>query len=99
MTTATKLKLYAMASKAKQTADKACIAGLGAVTTVLGSAGIVSSAETPVVSAPTIDLSGVDFSGLVTSITSVVPQVLPVAVACCGIRKAISFIMSTIRGC
>ena len=51
------------------------------------------------VSAPAIDLSGVDFSGLVSAITSMVPQVLPVAVTVCGIRKAISFMMSTIRGC
>ena len=51
------------------------------------------------VAAPAIDLSGVDFSGLVSAITSMVPQVLPVAVTVCGIRKAISFMMSTIRGC
>lgn len=51
------------------------------------------------VSAPAIDLSGVDFTGLVSAITSMVPQVLPVAVTVCGIRKAISFMMSTIRGC
>lgn len=51
------------------------------------------------VSAPAIDLSGVDFSGLVSGITSMVPQVLPVAVTVCGIRKAISFMLSTIRGC
>ena len=49
--------------------------------------------------APAIDLTGVDFSGLVSAITSMVPQVLPVAVTVCGIRKAISFMMSTIRGC
>lgn len=51
------------------------------------------------VSTPAIDLTGVDFSGLVSAITSMVPQVLPVAVTVCGIRKAISFMMSTIRGC
>lgn len=50
-------------------------------------------------SAPTIDVSGVDFSGLVSAIADMVPQVLPVAVTVCGIRKAISFMMSTIRGC
>lgn len=60
---------------------------------------LLTSLAVAAVSAPTIDLSGVDFSGLVSSITSMVPQVLPVAVTVCGIRKAISFMMSTIRGC
>lgn len=60
---------------------------------------VLTALATTSVSAPTIDLSGVDFSGLVSSITSMVPQVLPVAVTVCGIRKAISFMMSTIRGC
>lgn len=97
MTNATKLKLYATAVKAKHALDKASVVGATAVAGVLSS-GIGASAETSV-SAPTIDLSGVDFSGLTTSITSMVPQVLPVAVTICGIRKAISFLMSTIRGC
>lgn len=60
---------------------------------------VLTALATASVSTPTIDLSGVDFSGLVTSITSIVPQVLPVAVTVCGIRKAISFMMSTIHGC
>lgn len=60
---------------------------------------ITALASAGSVAAPTIDLSGVDFSGLVSSITSIVPQILPVAVTVCGIRKAISFMMSTIRGC
>lgn len=99
MTNATKLKLYSCAVKAKNTLDKACIAGGAAVTSVMAM-GITASAEDGVsASAPTIDLSGVDFSGLTTSITSMVPQVLPVAVTVVGVRKAISFMMSTIRGC
>ena len=98
MTNATKLKLYSCAVKAKNTLDKACIAGGAAVTSVMAM-GITASAESGTATAPTIDLSGVDFSGLTTSITSMVPQVLPVAVTVVGVRKAISFMMSTIRGC
>ena len=98
MTNATKLKLYSCAVKAKNTLDKACIAGGAAVTSVMAM-GITASAESGTATAPTIDLSGVEFSGLTTSITSMVPQVLPVAVTVVGVRKAISFMMSTIRGC
>lgn len=99
MTTATKLKIYGGLAKAKNFADKATMAAVTAVSAV-GAAGITASAEGgATVSTPTVDLSGVDFSGLTASITSMVPQVLPVAVTVLGIRKAISFMMSTIRGC
>lgn len=50
------------------------------------------------VSAPVLDLSGVDFSPLTATLTSVIPAVLPVVVTCCGFRKGISFMMSAIRG-
>lgn len=46
-----------------------------------------------------IDLSTIDFSGLTTAITGIVPQVMPVVVTVLGVRKAISFMMSCIRGC
>lgn len=100
MTTATKLKIYGGFAKAKNFADKATMAAVTAFSTVVGAAGITASAEGgATVTTPTVDLSGVDFSGLTASITSMVPQVLPVAVTVLGIRKAISFMMSTIRGC
>ena len=98
MTTATKLKIYGGLAKAEQAVNKASIAAVTAVSAV-GAAGITASAEVGTVTTPTVDLSGVDFSGLTASITSMVPQVLPVAVTVLGIRKAISFMMSTIRGC
>lgn len=100
MTNATKLKIYGGLVKAKKFADKVGVAVVTAVSTV-GAAGISASASggTPTASTPVVDLSGVDFSGLTSSITSMVPQVLPVAVTVLGIRKAISFMMSTIRGC
>lgn len=49
--------------------------------------------------APTISLTGVDFSPLVNAITSIVPEVMPVVVTVLGVRKAISFMMGCIRGC
>lgn len=97
MTNATKLKMYGALVKAKSALDKASITAIGAVS-AFGVAGITASAEGPT-STPVIDVSAVDFSGLTASITSMVPQVLPVAVTVLGIRKAISFMMSTIRGC
>ncbi|MCM1328081.1 MAG: hypothetical protein NC253_01445 [Ruminococcus sp.] len=99
MTNATKLKIMGVLVKAKKFADKVSVAAVTAVTAI-GTAGITASAETTTpAAAPVVDLSGVDFSGLTSSITSMVPQVLPVAVTVLGIRKAISFMMSTIRGC
>lgn len=100
MTNEAKMKIYGGLVKAKKFADKAMIT-LGSAATAVFAAGInVSAEDVPTTtSAPVVDLSGVDFSGLTSSITSMVPQVLPVAVTVLGIRKAISFMMSTIRGC
>lgn len=99
MKNATKLKICGGLAKAEQAFNKASVAAVTAVSAV-GAAGITASAEGgTTVATPTVDLSGVDFSGLTASITSMVPQVLPVAVTVLGIRKAISFMMSTIRGC
>ena len=97
MTNATKLKIYGGLVKAKNALDKFSVTAATAVSAV-GVAGISASAAEGA-SAPVVDLSSVDFSGLTASITSMVPQVLPVAVTVLGIRKAISFMMSTIRGC
>lgn len=103
MTNATKLKIYGGLVKAKKAVDKASVTAATALTAV-GAGSISAFAEGETVSggtasAPVVDLSGVDFSRLTSSITSMVPQVLPVAVTVLGIRKAISFMMSTIRGC
>ena len=97
MTNATKLKIYGSLAKAEQVLNKASITAAGALGAI-GAVGVTASA-TDGATAPTVDLSGVDFSGLTSSITSMLPQVLPVAVTVLGIRKAISFMMSTIRGC
>lgn len=96
--TATKLKIYGGLAKAKQALDRTVVVGTTALAGVLGS-GIVSSAEGPVASAPTIDFSSVDLSGLTATIISAVPQVLPVSVTMVGIRKGISFFLGTLRGC
>lgn len=99
MNATTKIKIYGTLVKAKSALDRGAVVVGTALAGVLGT-GIVSSADTPAAaSTPVVDLSGVDFSGLTSSITSMVPQVLPVAVTVLGIRKAISFMMSTIRGC
>lgn len=100
MTNEAKMKIYGGLVKAKKFADKAMITLVSAATAVFAAGINVSAEEVPTTaSAPVVDLSGVDFSGLTSSITSMVPQVLPVAVTVLGIRKAISFMMSTIRGC
>lgn len=101
MTIETKAKVYGALVKAKSAIDKGCMTAIGAASAV-GLTGISVSAvgetgSTP--TAPVIDVSSVDFTGLTNAITSMVPQVLPVAVTVLGIRKAISFMMSTIRGC
>lgn len=46
----------------------------------------------------TIDLTGVDFAPIVTSIESAVPAVLPGVITIVGVRKTISFILGAIRG-
>lgn len=97
MSNASKLKIYGGLLKAKSALDKASVTAVSAASAV-GIVGISASAAEGV-STPVVDLSSVDFSGLTASITSMVPQVLPVAVTVLGIRKAISFMMSTIRGC
>lgn len=100
MTNATKLKIYGGLLKAKNAVDKASVMAVGAASAV-GLIGISVSAADGATSStqPVIDVSSVDFTGLTNAITSMVPQVLPVAVTVLGIRKAISFMMSTIRGC
>ena len=100
MTNKTKLKIYGGLLKARKVIDKASVTAIGAASAV-GLTGISVSAvgEGGTSTSPVIDVSSVDFTGLTNAITSMVPQVLPVAVTVLGIRKAISFMMSTIRGC
>ena len=98
MTQTTKMKIYGTLAKAENALNKGAITATGALGAVLAT-GVTANAADGTVTTPVVDLSGVDFSGLTSSITSMVPQVLPVAVTVLGIRKAISFMMSTIRGC
>lgn len=99
MTIETKAKFYGALVKAKGAIDKVSITAVGAASAV-GLTGIsVSATDGVTTTQPVIDVSSVDFTGLTNAITSMVPQVLPVAVTVLGIRKAISFMMSTIRGC
>lgn len=100
MNSATKLKIYSKLVSAKKAIDKASIAVGTVGVTALGLATSASAegAVTPAVT-PVVDFSGVDLTGLTSSITGCIPQVLPVAVTMVGIRKAISFFLGTIRGC
>lgn len=50
------------------------------------------------VTGPMLDLSGVDFSMLMTEILAVVPVVLPVVISFLALRKGISFLKSTLSG-
>lgn len=45
-----------------------------------------------------IDLSGVDFTPIVTAINSAVPAVLTAIIPITGTRKVISFIMGAVKG-
>lgn len=44
-------------------------------------------------------LENVTLSGITAEITGVLPIVLPVAVTVLALRKGISFLMGTLRGC
>lgn len=46
----------------------------------------------------TVDLSGVDFSPIVSAINSAVPAVLTAIIPITGTRKVISFIMGAVKG-
>ena len=45
-----------------------------------------------------VDLSGVDFTPIVTAINSAVPAVLTAIIPITGTRKVISFIMGAVKG-
>ncbi len=45
-----------------------------------------------------LDLSGVDFTPIVTSINSAIPAVLTAIIPITGTRKVISFVMGAIKG-
>ena len=96
--TNTKMNIAKGLEKARSIIDKASVA-VGSAAMGLATVSMNAFAAVEGVESPTIDLSGVNFDGLVTAITNAVPQVLPVVVTVVGIRKAISFIIGTIRGC
>lgn len=91
----TKMNIAKGLEKARSIMDKASVA-VGSAAMGISTMAMTAFAESGTAK---IDLSGVNFDGLVTAITEAVPQVLPVVVTVVGIRKAISFIIGTIRGC
>ena len=54
--------------------------------------------NTAVAALASIDLTGVDFTPIVSSIESAVPAVLPGVIAIVGVRKTIGFVVGAIRG-
>lgn len=61
----------------------------------------VAAAETgtAVASVLATALKGVSLAGITTEITGAIPVVLPVVVTVLALRKGISFLMGTLRGC
>lgn len=66
-------------------------------TLLMGAANFIALAADTVQSS-VIDLSGVDFTPIVTAINSAVPAVLTAIIPITGTRKVISFIMGAVKG-
>ena len=66
-------------------------------TLLMGTANFIALAADAVQSS-VIDLSGVDFTPIVTAINSAVPAVLTAIIPITGTRKVISFIMGAVKG-
>lgn len=66
-------------------------------TLLMGAANFIALAADAAQSS-VIDLSGVDFTPIVTAINSAVPAVLTAIIPVTGTRKVISFIMGAVKG-
>lgn len=66
--------------------------------TLLAGASTVVALAADAASTAVIDLSGVDFTPIVTAINSAVPAVLTAIIPITGTRKVISFIMGAVKG-
>lgn len=66
-------------------------------TLLMGAANFIALAADAAQSS-VIDLSGVDFTPIVTAINSAVPAVLTAIIPITGTRKVISFIMGAVKG-
>ena len=67
-------------------------------TLICGALSMVGILGTDPVAVTTVDLSGVDFTPIVTAINSAVPAVLTAIIPITGTRKVISFIMGAVKG-
>ena len=54
--------------------------------------------DTTEVASNLIDVSGVDFTLVLSEMVALLPAILPVAVSCIAFRKGISFILGMVRG-
>lgn len=66
-------------------------------TLLMGAANFIALAADAAQSS-VIDLSGVDFTPIVTAINSAVPAVLTAIIPLTGTRKVISFVMGAVKG-
>lgn len=66
--------------------------------TLLAGASTVVALAADAAQTAVIDLSGVDFTPIVTAINSAVPAVLTAIIPITGTRKVISFIMGAVKG-
>lgn len=67
-------------------------------TLICGALSMVGILGADPVAVTTVDLSGVDFTPIVTAINSAVPAVLTAIIPITGTRKVISFIMGAVKG-
>ena len=51
-----------------------------------------------VMTIPQLDLTGIDFGGVLSVLMDLIPKLLPVTIGFVALRKGISFIYSSLRG-
>lgn len=54
--------------------------------------------ETTTVATNLIDVSGVDFTLVLSEMVALLPAILPVVVSCIAFRKGISFLLGMVHG-
>ena len=84
----------ARAAKAKKVFDKVCLT-VGTCVTAISAFAVSASAKN------LLDLgeTAIDTGDITDTIAAIVPKVIPVIISVTGIRKGISFLVGSIRGC
>lgn len=68
------------------------------IATLLAGAASFATALIAGADAAVVDLSGVDFTPIVTAINGAIPAVLTAIIPITGTRKVISFVMGAVKG-